>query len=162
MRLLIIRHGIAEDIGPDGTDSGRRLTPEGVDKTKRIAQGLLKFAKKPDLIFASPKVRADHTARIIGDAFDVDVRTFPLLQEEDPVALITALASRKEETLAIVGHEPTLGALVELLISGRMDRGSTPLKKAGIACFDLSFSSKPSDFHAQLKWLLTPEILTLI
>jgi phosphohistidine phosphatase len=162
MRLLIIRHGIAEDIGPDGTDSGRRLTPEGVEKTRHIARSLVKLARKPDLILASPKIRADHTARIIAEAFDVKVQTLPILQEEDPVELITALAARKEETLAIVGHEPTLGALVELLISGRMQRGSTPLKKAGIACFDLTFSKSPSDFSAQLKWLLTPEILTLM
>lgn len=162
MRLLIIRHGIAEDSGPDGTDASRRLTPEGIEKTGRIAQGLIKLARKPDLILTSPKTRADHTARIIADAFNVNVQTLPILQEEDPVALVSALAARKEESLAIVGHEPTLGALVELLVSGRMARGSTPLKKAGIACFEIYFAKNPSDFSAQLKWFLPPDVLMLI
>ncbi len=162
MRLLIIRHGIAEDIGPDGTDSGRRLTPEGIEKTRQVAQGLVKIAKKPQIVLASPKARAHATAKIIADAFNIQVQLSPIIQEEDPVDLITLIAGRKEDSLAIVGHEPTLGALVELLISGRMERGSTPLKKAGVACFEITFGKTPSDFHSELKWFTGPEMLTML
>jgi phosphohistidine phosphatase len=162
MRLLIIRHGIAEDFGPDGTDAGRRLTAEGVDKTRQVAKGLVKIARKPEVVLSSPKVRALQTAKIVGEAFGAAVRVEDVIQEEDPGALVNLMAQCNEESIAIVGHEPTLGALVELLISGRMSKGSTPLKKAGVACFELNFGKNPSDFDAQLKWFAGPEMLAMV
>ena len=162
MRIVIIRHGIAEDFGPDGSDASRRLTPEGVEKTGKVARGLLKIAKKPQAILASPKVRAHHTAQIIALEFGVKVQTVPVIQEEDPIALLAMAAGRSEDSIFIVGHEPTLGALVEFLISGRLSKGSTPMKKAGAACFEIAFGKDPSSFSSELKWFLPPDVLTLL
>ena len=36
MQVIIFRHGIAEVQGPDGSDYGRRLTDEGVEKLEYL------------------------------------------------------------------------------------------------------------------------------
>lgn len=159
MRLLIIRHGIAEDVGPDGTDEGRRLTSEGIEKTRKVGVGLARVARPPQRVLTSPKVRAEHTARLIADAFDIGYEIHPVLAMDSPEAILDMLQTRTEETLAIVGHEPTLGALLELLISGRVARGSTPLKKAGVACLEVTFGKRHDDTFAELKWVIPPDIL---
>jgi phosphohistidine phosphatase len=159
MRLTIVRHGIAEDNAPDGGDAGRRLTTEGVEKSRKVGVGLARISKPAQRVLSSPKVRAEHTARIIADAFDTSVEVVPELQSEDPELILEMLSTRKEETLVIVGHEPTLGALVELLIAGSISRGSTPMKKAGAACFEVSFGRSPQETFAELKWFIPPDVL---
>jgi len=67
MKLYIFRHGIAEDVGPDGTDDSRRLTREGVDKTRKAAAGIARLGAKPDVILTSPKVRAAQTADLAAE-----------------------------------------------------------------------------------------------
>jgi phosphohistidine phosphatase SixA len=61
-----------------------------------------------------------------------------------------------ESRIALVGHEPSLGALVSLATTGTASDG-TPLKKGGVAC--LRFAGTPRPKGATLAWLLTPKQL---
>src|SRR4051812_3600232 len=73
MRLLLIRHGIAEDreaFAKKGEDDFLRpLTPAGKRKMKEGAKGLRKLFPKLDLIATSPLKRAVQTATIVYDAY---------------------------------------------------------------------------------------------
>ena len=119
MQLLIFRHGIAEDDGPDGTDASRRLTEEGVDKTKRGAVGLASIVDRPDVVFTSPLVRAVQTAQIVGQVFNRAPVVLEELAYGPPRAVIGRLREVEQEVVMIVGHEPTLSGIVRLLCSGR-------------------------------------------
>jgi phosphohistidine phosphatase len=161
MQLLLFRHGIAEDHGPDGTDASRRLTREGIEKTTEAARGLAKIADAPGVILTSPKVRAKQTADIVAEAFGERPETLDALAEEDLDAILRALAKRDEERILVVGHEPTFSRLVEFICTGQM-RGSVEMKKAGCACVELDLQRNGKAAHGKLQWLATPRILRVI
>ena len=48
MRLLVFRHGIAEDTAADGTDASRVLTAEGVRRTRKAGCACLDVTLRPD------------------------------------------------------------------------------------------------------------------
>src|SRR5262249_42557065 len=121
--------------------------------------GLAKLIDPPDAVFTSPKVRAKHTAQIVGDALDRKPVIWPVLADGPAHAVGVTLQNRRENTLMLVGHAPPLSATVRLLLSGR--RGSCiDMKKAGCACVEF-------DQHADsggvgtgvLLWLATPKML---
>jgi phosphohistidine phosphatase len=158
MQLLLFRHGIAEDHGPDGADASRRLTREGIEKTTEAARGLAKVADEPGAILTSPKVRAKQTADIIAEAFGERAEILDVLAGEDPDAILRALAKRDEERILIVGHEPTFSRLVESICTGQV-RGSVEMKKAGCACVELDLQRNGKVTHGRLEWLATPRML---
>src|SRR5207244_3974272 len=73
MRLLVVRHAIAEDreafARSHKDDSERPLTPEGRRKMERAAHGLKELVPELDVLAASPYKRAVETAEIIGGAY---------------------------------------------------------------------------------------------
>jgi len=113
MDLILWRHAEAEAGSPD---SARKLTGHGLEQARRIAAWL-----KPRLpgnceILVSPAARAQQTAQALGMAFT----TTPAVgTDAAPVDVIAAAGwpARRVATL-IVGHQPTLGRLAALLLSG--------------------------------------------
>jgi phosphohistidine phosphatase len=161
MQLLLFRHGIAEDHGPDGTDASRRLTKEGIERTAEAARGLAKIADAPGAVLTSPKVRARQTADLVADAFGERAEVLDALADEDFEAILRALAKREEETIVIVGHEPTFSRLVEFVCTGQV-RGSVEMKKAGCACVELELQRSGKVTFGRLHWLATPRMLRAV
>ena len=111
---------------------------------------------KLDALAPSPLVRARQTAAIVARAYrrKVDAATRSLEPEARPTSFARWLAvHRKTATVAVVGHEPHLGALVTWLLAG-VNEPRVELKKAG-ACL-LRFDGKPRRAGARMEWLLTP------
>jgi phosphohistidine phosphatase len=159
MRLLVFRHGIAEDRSSDGTDASRELTGHGVARTRAAARGLAAFADRPDVILSSPKTRALQTAREAAAAFGSEVEVLAELADGPPAEALRALAARTEGTVMIVGHEPMLSELVEQVCTGDRRRGFVDMRKAGCACLDVAFEPGGEATAATLLWLATPKML---
>ena len=159
MRLLVFRHGIAEDRSADGTDASRALTEHGVERTRAAARGLAAFADRPDVILSSPKTRALETAREAARAFGCGVEVFAELADGPPDDMLRVLAGRTEETVMIVGHEPMLSELVEQVCTGDRRVGFVDMRKAGCACLDVAFDHGGEAAAATLLWLATPKML---
>lgn len=158
MHLIVFRHGIAEDHDKAEDDFSRELTGKGVSRTRAAAAGLTVLCDPPDLILTSPKVRAKQTARIAAEAFDQPIAEEPVLADGSAADVRQALAGRKERRLMIVGHEPTLSELIELMIADRPLRGGLLLKKAGAALIDVGLDAGDDD-PGILHWLLPPRVL---
>jgi len=156
MQLLVFRHGIAEDAGPDGTDDSRRLTEEGIKKTKKIVKRLAEFAPEPEVILTSPRVRAKQTADIAADRFGLNPVIDSTLADYSHESIIETLDQREEQVVMIVGHEPVLSALIEQLCTGGEGTHFVQLKKAGCALLDYFPGSVG---YAALNWLVTPKLL---
>jgi phosphohistidine phosphatase len=159
MRLLVFRHGIAEDRSADGMDASRALTKEGVARTCAAARGLALLTDPPAVILTSPKVRAVQTARAAADAFGVEMEVLPDLADGPPEPALRALASRPEESVMIVGHEPMLSELVEQVCTGGRRAGFVDMRKAGCACLDVDLGADGEAAAATLYWLATPKML---
>ncbi|MEK6608702.1 MAG: histidine phosphatase family protein [Myxococcota bacterium] len=158
MKLLVIRHAVAEDresfARTGEPDALRPLTIEGRRKMRAAARGLRRVAGRIDLLAASPLARAVQTAEIVRAAWG-DVRTVvqpALLPGRAPAALLAWLRARRPSaTIAVVGHEPDLGRLVGYLTAG-LPRPVVELRK-GQACL-LEFSRKPRAGGARIVWSL--------
>jgi phosphohistidine phosphatase len=161
MNLYIIRHGIAID--PEDPkcppDPDRFLTDEGVDKTKRVAKGIVELGITPDLLISSPYVRAMQTAEIFAQALDypkLKIRHSELLLPGGDAALFyKELAKDKHSgTIFCFGHAPQLDDLIAAALGSKQH--VTSLKKAGVAYIELKRVSPPS---GELVWLTTPKLL---
>lgn len=160
MDLLVVRHAIAEErdafarTGKD--DAMRPLTPEGRRKFERVARGLRKVVDSIDLLATSPLIRATETGELLEAAFRLESseRVVELSPERDPASLLPWLRRhRREDVVAVVGHEPHLSRLIALLLVGQ-SLGFLELKKGGAALLELGAAPAPG--HAKLQWLLTP------
>lgn len=106
--LILFRHAKADSSFPDDpplSETGRR---HHVLNVKNLKESGLKI----DALFSSPLRRAQETAEILGDHFDLEVALLPELAEDDVAALVE-LAEQlpKETTTVFVGHAPTLAEL---------------------------------------------------
>jgi phosphohistidine phosphatase len=159
MDLLVVRHAIAEDravFGKTGKDDGERpLTDAGRKRFEKGARGLRRLVPEIDLVATSTLARAVQTGELLADAFGGmrTVRIEELAPDASPEALLPWLrGQRRRELVAIVGHEPHLSTLVELLLTGRQT-GFVELKKGGACLLALPKAAAPGG--AELRWLLT-------
>lgn len=118
MELILWRHAEAED----GilNDSERKLTAKGIKQAARMAKWLR--ARLPDgaVILVSPAQRTQQTARALNASF----KTVPAIgvsaSAED--VLLAAGWPGAEDTVVIVGHQPTLGETAALLLTGATEQ----------------------------------------
>lgn len=163
MRLLVIRHAVAEDRDAFAVtgqpDAQRPLTDEGRKKMKAAARGLHGVVPKLDVLATSPLLRAAQTAEIVSREYGgVETRTVnELSPERRPDELLGWLRGHQlGDTVAIVGHEPHLGFLAGWLLTGRND-SFVEFKKGGAVL--LEFDDPPAGGNAVLSWALPPRLL---
>ena len=160
MRLLLVRHGPAEDrvawraLGKD--DASRPLTADGRERTSAAMKGLSRLVDPPVVIATSPFVRAVETARELARAFRSGTpEELPAIAPVGPpVGVVSWLATRGDvDLVALVGHEPQLGRLACWLLA-RVEEPFLGLKKGGACLLDLG--ERPRAGGARLVWLLAP------
>jgi phosphohistidine phosphatase len=156
--LYLIRHGVAAERGeawPD--DTKRPLTDEGVRRLRKIAAGLVEIGVSFDIMLTSPLVRAKQTAEIIAAGLDPHpsiVTTEALSPGGGYSALLDDLTKHaRRRRIALVGHEPGIGALAARLIGSRH---SLEFKKGAIARVDVA--ALPPTGAGSLHWFLTPRL----
>ena len=161
MDLLIVRHAIAFERDPQrwSDDGARPLTPEGKRRAKKAAAGLKRFTKPPERLLTSPLVRARQTAEILTEVagWPPAEEVAELSPEEAPQALLALLGRDRSKLVAIVGHQPGLGHLLNACLLGEGRNLPVDLKKNAVAC--LSFRGSVRAGRATLKWLATPRML---
>jgi phosphohistidine phosphatase len=163
MQLLVVRHGIAvereEWAKEHSDDRGRPLTDEGKKKMKECAKGLRALVPRLDVLVTSPLTRALQTAAILAKVYDKGepVVVDALSPGQHPPALATWLRTQgTQKTVAIVGHEPGLGATVSWFTAGS-ERSFLELGKGGACLLDLGDRIEAGD--AMLLWVLRPSHL---
>jgi phosphohistidine phosphatase len=164
MNLYIIRHAIAAEPGTPAyeDDSQRPLTDKGKKKMEKIAQGLKNLKVEIDLMLTSPYLRAAQTAKIVKKAFGLGKEQVVETEHLAPTGygdqLIQFINEQYASTpnLALVGHEPSLGHLISVLVTGDPNVSFT-LKKGGVC--RLSVDTLQYGRCATLDWLLSPSQL---
>lgn len=116
MDLILWRHAEAEDVYPGLSDLERALTGKGQKQARRMGQWL--NAQLPDScrILVSPAVRTLQTAEALGRKYKIHADLAP---GADPADLLKAANwPGSKDSVLIVGHQPTLGQLAALLMTG--------------------------------------------
>jgi len=163
MDLLLIRHAPSEDrdkFAQTGQpDHLRPLTESGVKRMQLAARGLTTLALPIERLVTSPAVRARQTADLVQDALEVKA-----IEEQPPLAPLVDVEDIVDwlcqqplvDGLAVVGHEPQIGQVAEILLCGR-PLGNMPMKKGGMIL--LRFDHRISRGNARLVWALPPAVL---
>jgi phosphohistidine phosphatase len=152
MELYFLRHGIAADVGPEGSgDVGRPLTAEGIEKIKEEARGLRRLGVRPSIVLSSPLVRARQTAELVRHALGLDSRIVDALAPGCDIVRLRDLIGeyRSAERVMVVGHEPDFSEMIGALTGG----SRILLKKGGLARVDLETVGIGA---GTLVWLLPP------
>jgi phosphohistidine phosphatase len=156
--ILIVRHGPAADRDPSRwpDDKLRPLTKEGIRSTRRAAKGLAGLYSTLDKIVTSPATRAYATAEIFRNELEVkaELESWSELEPDGAAGPILERLQRlsRKRSIALVGHEPTLGELLGLSVTGE----SVPIarfSKAGAAL--ITFPEEPRPGAAEIVWVLT-------
>ncbi len=120
MHLYLIRHGKAERDSPTGRDEDRPLNERGVRQAQWLGETISRLPKNdhPAIILSSHAVRARETAKILQACLEVELRFEDALRLGAPldatIDFVRAVAASTEPAM-LIGHNPTLEALVELL-----------------------------------------------
>jgi phosphohistidine phosphatase len=159
LQLYLIRHGIAAERGEEYPDDTKRpLTSHGIARLRREAKGLEALGVTFAEIVSSPLVRTRQTA----DVLAASMKSKPAIVTSDalapagtPGAVMQEIAKRaRKGSIALVGHEPSLGELAARLIGARV---RLEFKKGGICRID--FEALPPKGAGHLRWFLTPRML---
>ena len=143
MKLSILRHGIAAELGDDGSqvDSERKLTREGREKLKRVASYFCEIKISFDLILSSPFARARQTAELFSQALNCE-ECLRFSRHLEPGSAFKNLISeinrlsKPSDSILLVGHEPFLSQLISKLLTGH-DQARITLKKGGFCFLDV-------------------------
>lgn len=150
MELILWRHAEAEDGFPD---MARALTAKGQKQATDMAAWLKKRLPADARILVSPAVRTQQTASALTDNFSTVETIAP---GANATAILNAAGwPRAGGTVLIVGHQPTLGEVLALLLANQYDSWS--VKKGSI--WWLSTRKRGNGSETLLKAALTPDLL---
>jgi phosphohistidine phosphatase len=146
MDLILWRHADAIDGIPD---EDRQLSVRGTHQAAAMARWLRTQLRDDWRVIASPALRTRQTASALTDEFVIDQA---LSTRTTPEKLLEAVDwEHGEGTVIAVGHQPTLGAVAALILSGQPALWS--VKKGAI------WWLRREDDQIQVKAVLSPQWL---
>lgn len=151
MDLILWRHAEAEDSTPD---MARALTPRGQKQARRMAEWLDSQLPESCKILVSPATRTLQTVEPLGRKFKVVAALAPGAAASE--VLRAANWPNGRDPVLIVGHQPTLGQVAALLLSGREQYWD--MKKASAWWFTQRETDEPDS--VLLKAVMTAELVS--
>jgi len=147
MDLIVWRHADAEDGWPD---HARVLTNKGLKQADAMAKWLKPRLPEDVRILVSPARRTQQTAQALGLPFETCEAVEP---GRNATELLSAAGwPNKEGVTLIVGHQPTLGEVASLLLSGFISAWT--IKKGSVWWF-----TQRTDDHTELVAAIAPSML---
>ncbi len=161
-RLILLRHGKSSWDDARLDDFARPLAPRGLRNVPEMGRRLAARDLAVSLIVSSPAARAISTAR--GVARELEYREDRIVEEPslylaepDAILAIARQAPATAPTLMIVGHNPGLTDLANMLDNVRLDNMPT----GGMLCveFDAPTWADIQPAEARFAWFDCPKKL---
>jgi phosphohistidine phosphatase len=150
MELILWRHAEAEDGVPD---SARKLTDKGLKQAQVMAEWLKPRLPKNTRIIVSPTKRTQQTAAALGDDYETVREIGPSASAKSILA--AAGWPDAKGAVVVVGHQPTLGEVAALLMSG--DPMGWNIRKGAVWWF--SYKKKGDVAEVFLHTSISPDML---
>ena len=122
-------------------DSNRPLSPEGIDRIKRVSLHKSSYFENTDIILSSPAIRALHTAMIVINTLEVSLDKLSIDKHlytflgDDVIDYVYALNDQWQKVV-IVGHNPAFTETINHFSNERINH----LRTAGLA--QITFDAK--------------------
>ena len=134
--LYVLRHAKSSWEDADLADFERPLNERGEATAPFMGDVMKRYGLEPELILASPAVRAKETAIRVKEAagFDAEIKFKERIYEATPQTLLQVTTSIDDRfsSAMIVGHNPGMEGFVRLL-TGKQE----PMPTATLAVIDL-------------------------
>lgn len=132
-RIVVMRHAKAEQVG--SSDFARELSARGVGDAEEAGRWLAAFGVEPDHALVSAAVRTSQTWESVaaGAGWSDDADYDDALYDAGPETALDLMRETPEEarTLIVVGHNPTMAYLAQLLDDGDGDEDAANELAAG-------------------------------
>ena len=150
MDLILWRHAEAVDGYPDAE---RALTEKGGRDAKRMAKWLNDQLSDDTFILVSPAMRTQQTASALNRRF---ATVAAIGAGAEPADILKAANwPRAAQAALIVGHQPTLGRVASLLLTGT--EGDLSVKKGAV--WWISGRARGGSEQAVLRAMIVPDML---
>jgi phosphohistidine phosphatase len=154
VRLLLLRHGVAEERDPARPDAERRLTPDGRRRMEAAAKGMRRLGIAPDQVLTSPLARCRETADIVcaglGSGQPREDRR--LAPGADLAGVADIIAEHPDSgELLLCAHQPDVGRIVDDLAGADVE-----VKKGALIVIEVH---RPRPRGGVLTGLLPPRAL---
>ena len=158
MKLLLIRHAIAEYQGASVPDENRALSSQGKKIFHELCKQIQFLNLHFDLLLTSPLLRSKETADIFSIYTSITKTevTEELKPSANPELFMVKLAATGLKSIAVVGHQPFLNQFISLCFS--VDKREFVIQKRGSLLF-LEFPLIVKEHSAILKCFLDPNYL---
>lgn len=119
-KLLLMRHAKSSFKEGDMPDFERPLSKRGEKDAVRMGKLLEDKDLTPDLILSSTAVRTARTAEVVAEKLDFKgeityIQDFYLGEPSHYMAAVNDLDDEKSDTIMIIGHNPGLETLLQML-----------------------------------------------
>jgi phosphohistidine phosphatase len=159
-KIILVRHGKAEDDSPEFSDFERSLTPKGKLVSRLMAHKLKAKEHSPGAIVTSPAFRALETALIFAGEYGINpediIMKSNIYHGLTMKNLPEILSSVNEETesITLFGHNPSFSDLA----NGLSKEGCDSMPKSGVACisFNIATWSEIARNKGKLEYFLKP------
>jgi phosphohistidine phosphatase len=139
-RIVVMRHAKAEQLGP--TDLERELTPRGREDSAAAGRWLAEQQIVPDHALVSASVRTRQTWESVAEAAGWSLEpTFDRgLYAAGPDTAFDLMRETPDEarTLLVIGHNPTIAVVAQLLDAGEGDEAAAEEMSSGYPTSALS------------------------
>ena len=154
MKLYLFRHADAATQAIH--DDDRAISKKGAKQCERVANFCRCQNIRPDVILASPLLRAQQTAKPISNKLDVSIETVPwLVYETATEKVLEHLAARTEpSSIMIVGHEPDFSLLAATLLGA--ESTAIRVRKASLLLIEVTGFRKGG---GRLEWSLPAKMM---
>ncbi|MES2900924.1 MAG: histidine phosphatase family protein [Pseudomonadota bacterium] len=153
MELILWRHAEAFDAEPGALDMERALTPKGHKQARRVGDWLAPLLPDDCRILVSPARRTIETAEALGRDYEIAEALAPGSDEED--VLDAAGWPNASAPVLVVGHQPTLGQVAAVLMSGQPQ--DWHIKKGNLWWLVQRDAQDPYSLY--LKAVISPELI---
>ena len=139
MRLYLIRHGKARRQSPTGLDEDRSLAARGREQAAWLGGELREGENPPERVLCSPAARALETAGLLGEGLGLEVEVEERLSLRTTASAVVELIGSLEGVgaVALVGHNPTLSVVADVLCEGVTGGGGTELRTGEAAVIEV-------------------------
>ena len=121
---------------------------------------LARFFRKTDAlplieVWHSPLARSKETAELLVKRLCAEAKLTQIdgLEGDDDPAILAGRLKTRRTSVAIVGHEPHLSALLSLLIAGTPEPPKFILKKSAVVALDRT------NGNYAVRWQISPELI---
>ncbi len=162
MIVYFLRHASAgQHKSNSAQDDKRPLDKEGIEQSRSMGRALNALDVQVDAIISSPLKRATQTASLVANeiGYEQKIELSPALRPDAAFEDFRGLLDKyaKQDAIMVIGHNPSLGRFLSLLITDGGNEDAVDLKKGAVAKTDFG-GRRP----AVLNWCVTPKLVRAV